>query len=96
MKDRAKIKELTNRIDEILYYLWDPIGVSDEPCARGEYSNYVGVITTLVMEENEFKIAKKLSEIETVNMRLTENPERNRQIAKRLIDDKYAVQEGLR
>ena len=59
MKDRAKIKELTNRIDEILYYLWDPIGVSDEPCARGEYSNYVGIITTLVIEENEFKIVKK-------------------------------------
>ena len=96
MKDRAKIKELTNRIDEILYYLWDPIGVSDEPCARGEYSTYVSIITTLVIEENEFKIAEKLSEIESVNMGLTKNPVKNKQIAKRLLDDKYAVQEGLR
>ncbi len=96
MKNRAQIKELTARIDEVLYYLWDPIGVSDEPCARGEYSNYVGIITTLVIEENEFKIAEKLSEIESVNMGLTKNPEKNKQIAKRLLVDKYAVQEGLR
>jgi len=41
MKDRAKIKELKNRNDEVLYYIWDPIGVSDEPCARIEYTAYV-------------------------------------------------------
>ena len=96
MKDRAKIKELTNRIDEILYYLWDPIGVSDEPCARGEYSSYVGIITRLVIEEDEHKIIEKLSEIESANMGLMKNLTKNKQIAKRLIKDLYAVQEGLR
>lgn len=96
MKDRAQIKELTSRIDEILYYLWDPIGVSDEPCARGEYSSYVGIIIKLVIEENEHKIIRKLSEIESVNMGLTKNPMKNKKIAKRLIEDLYAVREGLR
>jgi len=96
MNDRTKIKELTNRIDEILYYLWDPIGVSDEPCTRGEYSSYVGIITRLVIEENELKIIEKLSEIESVNMGLTQNSTMNKQIAKRLLEDLYAVQEGLR
>jgi len=30
-------KELYRRTDEILHYLWDPIGVSDTPQARDEY-----------------------------------------------------------
>lgn len=96
MNDKAKMKELTNRIDEILYYLWDPIGVSDEPCARGEYSSYVGIITKLVIDENEHKIIKKLSEIESVNMGLTKSQIKNKQIALRLIKELHAVQEGLR
>lgn len=96
MKDRAQIKELSNRIDEVLYYLWDPIGVSDEPCARGEYTTYVGVLISLVIEEDENKIADKLSEIESVNMGLVKNQIKNRNIARRLIEDKNAVEEGLR
>ena len=78
MKDRAKIKELTNRVDEVLYYLWDPIGVSDEPCARGEYSTYVGSIVSLLNENKEDKIAKRLSEIETTSMGLTKNDTKNK------------------
>ena len=96
MKDRAKIKELINRVDEVLCYLWDPIGVSDEPCARGEYSSYVGSIVSLLNDEEEDKITKRLSEIESTSMGLTKNETKNKLIAKRLIDEKYAVQEGLR
>ena len=96
MKDRAKIKELTNRVDEVLYYLWDPIGVSDEPCARGEYSTYVDSIVSLLNDDKEDNIAKRLSEIETTSMGLTKNDSKNKLIAKRLIEEKYAVQEGLR
>ena len=96
MKNRAKIKELTNRIDEVLYYLWDPIEVSDEPCARGEYSTYVGSILSLLINEKEEKIAKRLSEIETTSMCLSKNERKNNLIAKRLIEEFYAVQEGLR
>jgi hypothetical protein len=29
--------ELFRRIDEILFYVWDPIGVNDSPYARDEY-----------------------------------------------------------
>ena len=96
MKNRTKIKELTNRVDEVLYYLWDPIGVSDEPCARGEYSTYVGSILSLLINEKEEKIAKRLSEIETTSMGLSKNERKNKLIAKRLIEEFYAVQEGLR
>ncbi len=34
--DKGKLRELEKRIDEVLYYVWDPIEVSDEPCARAE------------------------------------------------------------
>jgi hypothetical protein len=31
---------LRMRVDEVLHYLWDPIGVSDAPQARDEYYTY--------------------------------------------------------
>ncbi len=31
---------LRMRVDEVLHYLWDPIGVSDVPEARDEYYSY--------------------------------------------------------
>ncbi len=52
MTDKGKIKELYQRIDEVLYYVWDPIGVSDEPCARAEYSSYTRKILTYVLIED--------------------------------------------
>jgi hypothetical protein len=36
-----KDKELYRRIDEVVHYLWDPIGVSDVPEARDEYHSYL-------------------------------------------------------
>lgn len=33
--------ELYRRVDEVLYYLWDPIGVSEIPSARNEYYGYL-------------------------------------------------------
>jgi predicted ribosome quality control (RQC) complex YloA/Tae2 family protein len=96
MNDQVKIKELTIRIDEVLYYLWDPIGISDEPNARGEYSSYVNSILNLVINEKVEKIADRLSEIETKLMELPNNSEKNKMIAERLVQDKHAIQEGLK
>ena len=33
--------ELYKRVDEVLHYLWDPIGVAEEPWARDEYYSYL-------------------------------------------------------
>ena len=96
MFDKAQIEELTRRIDEVLYYLWDPIGVSDEPCARGEYSTYVDSIYNLVIQEEDTKLITMLSEIESAYMGLNKNMEKNKLIAKRLINEKHAVENGLR
>lgn len=73
MNDRVKIQEIAIRIDEVLYYQWDPIGVSNEPYARGEYSPYVDSILNHVINEDLIKIADTLTEIESNNMGLSRN-----------------------
>ncbi len=96
MTNKLKIKELERRIDEVLYYVWDPIGVSDEPCARAEYSSYTMTILKYVLNENLQKITEHLRKIELDSMGLTSNSERNLMVAKRLLEYKYAVEEGLK
>lgn len=41
-------KELLCRIDEVLHYMWDPIGVAGIPQARDEYESYVPQIFRLL------------------------------------------------
>jgi len=65
MTDKGKIKVLNQRIDEVLYYIGDPIGVSDEHCARAEYSSYTMTILKYVINEDLNQIANQLSKIET-------------------------------
>ena len=96
MTDKGKIKELNQRIDEVLYYEWDPIGVSDEPCARAEYSSYTMTILKYVLTEDLNQITNQLSKIETDSMGLTSDKDRNLKVAQRLLDYKYAVEEGLK
>lgn len=38
------------RIDEVLHYVWDPIGISNEPLARNEYSSYTDLVLQAVLE----------------------------------------------
>jgi hypothetical protein len=40
--------ELYQRVDEVLHYLWDPIGVSHIPEARDEYDSYVPQVFSLL------------------------------------------------
>lgn len=39
------------RVDEILHYVWDPIGVGGSPCARDEYQSYVPKVAGLLIEK---------------------------------------------
>ncbi|MEM6894877.1 MAG: hypothetical protein AAF554_14380 [Bacteroidota bacterium] len=88
--------ELEIRIDEVLYYQWDPIGVSVYPNARGEYSSYVQIILKYVLKEDEKQITEQLGKIESLSMGLKVNKEKNLMIAKRLLEFKDAVERGLR
>ena len=40
--------ELVQRCDELLHYLWDPIGVAGSPGARDEYASYLPDLVDLL------------------------------------------------
>lgn len=40
--------ELLRRIDKVLHYVWDPIGVAEVPEARDEYESYGPQVFRLV------------------------------------------------
>lgn len=41
------------RIDEILFYKWDPIGISDSDWSRDEYQSYVPQVFKLALESSQ-------------------------------------------
>jgi len=48
-RNRGK-SALHRRCDEVLYYVWDPIGVSGIPQARDEYESYVPHVCALLRD----------------------------------------------
>jgi hypothetical protein len=88
--------ELYRRVHEVLFYIWDPIGVSDEPCARGEYRGYVPQIHRLLeTTDDAAAISARLAEIMTAHMELGPDRELCDRTADLLLGHKYPVREGL-
>ena len=57
--------ELYRATDEVLHYIWDPIGVSGSPYARDEYWGYLPkVFKMLVNDDPDEKIIEYLLSIE--------------------------------
>lgn len=54
--------ELYSRIDEVLHYVWDPIGISGVPEARDEYHSYLPVVFGKVKRGADKKGISRLSE----------------------------------
>ena len=87
--------ELFHRVDEVLFYVWDPIGVSDEPDARHEYRSYVPAIWTLLQRDAQVEeISGHLREIVRSQMELTPDNARCDQAAALLIRHRQAIEEG--
>tara|TARA_R110001599_G_scaffold348521_1_gene575867 strand:+ start:1041 stop:1337 length:297 start_codon:yes stop_codon:yes gene_type:complete len=75
--------DLYKRIDEVLFYKWDPIGVSDLASPRDEYSSYLPRVFAMVLEySNPEPIAEYLGIITTQDIGLDLRPEHDMQIAK--------------
>ena len=67
--------ELYKRTDEVLHYIWDPIGVSGAAEARGEYYPYLPEVFGLLKSgANSEKIAGLLISISQNQMGLTMIP----------------------
>lgn len=78
----ARQKELYQRIDEVVHYIWDPIGINGAPEARDEYYSYLPEISRIVEDSNdENQIEKYLKKVQTESMGLVESKELNREVA---------------
>jgi hypothetical protein len=87
--------ELRRRVDEVLYYVWDPIGVADEPFARAEYESYVPkVLELLVSQDDPVLISVYLADIIKTRMGLSPNMPLCDQTASLLVEHKRAIKEG--
>jgi hypothetical protein len=75
--------QLYRRIDEVLHYIWDPIGVCGAPGARDEYYAYLPNVYNLVRASaSEQEIASYLLETEIGHMGLSSSdPEKAQRVA---------------
>jgi hypothetical protein len=63
---------LYQRTDEVLHYLWDPIGVAGCPQARDEYYAYLPQVFGMLLEKKtEEEIASYLMRVEDERMGLS-------------------------
>ncbi|MEM7020473.1 MAG: hypothetical protein AAF512_24420, partial [Pseudomonadota bacterium] len=77
---------LYRHIDEILFYKWDPIGVSDIDLARDEYQSYVPQLFQMALAGHESDyIASELSVIVKERMGLNPSLVHNRRIAELIL-----------
>src|SRR4051812_33480474 len=64
--------QLYRRVDEVLHYIWDPIGVAGTPEARDEYQSYLPhVFSLLIQHAPESEITAFLTKTETERMGLS-------------------------
>jgi hypothetical protein len=79
-------QELLTRVNEVLHYLWDPIGVRGEPRARDEYDAYVPDVYALLSQGASAEhIATHLDHIATERMGLGSNLEHSQATARTLL-----------
>lgn len=79
-------KELYKRIDDILWFDWDPIGINDS-APRDEYESYTPPIFSLKTHGASLEaIAAKLYSFEFKNMGISGGRERCERVAKKIIE----------
>lgn len=87
-----KEMRLYRQTDEILHYMWDPIGVSGIAQARDEYHSYLPQVFQLIVNNaSKEKIAAFLVDVEENRMGLTPNKEAALEIAEILLDTRTAI-----
>lgn len=87
-----KEKELYRQTDEVLHYMWDPIGVRGIAQARDEYHSYLPRVFSLLMKDEDLEnIVKYLILVEEDNMGLSPNKENAKNIAEILFGLKEAI-----
>jgi hypothetical protein len=88
-----KDKELYSRIDEVVHYLWDPIGVRDVPQARDEYYSYLPEIYARVKAGRLAELLEYMRWVVVDQMGTTFNEESARSAAEVMLSWKDVIQE---
>jgi hypothetical protein len=90
----APDEELYRAVDEVLHYIWDPIGVAGVPQARDEYYSYLPQVFRRIKEgAAAIEIADYLSRIATEHMGLSENRAHDLEVVEILLEWKAAIDE---
>ncbi len=86
-------RELGERVDEVLHYVWDPIGVAAAPAARDEYSGYaIRALGMLLESDPVASVVSFLIEVEQGHMGLEPQPEHALRVAELLLEWKRVLQ----
>ena len=85
-KLNSQDSELYKRTDEVLHYIWDPIGVREEPFARDEYWIYLPQVFSLVKAGDKKGILAYLLDVETVQMGMTGKKKNAEHVAEILLN----------
>jgi hypothetical protein len=98
---KREVRDLARDVDEVLFWIWDPIGVNDTFCARGEYGDYALQVVKLLLEDvsEESKteaIVAYLDKVATDTIGLPLKPENSKEAAERMLDAYDAWKSGLR
>lgn len=85
---------LYRAVDEVLHYVWDPIGVSSVPQARDEYHGYLPQVFSILIDGADKRtIAAYLGKVTTDKMGLLANAEHDLRVAEILFEWKDAVRD---
>ncbi len=85
---------LYRAVDEVLHYLWDPIGVASVPEARDEYHAYLPRVFGMLKNGSiEDELAEYLGDVATTRMGISARPDHDRAIARLLLAWKAAIGE---
>ena len=84
---------LYRAVDEVLHYLWDPIGVASVPEARDEYHCYLPAIFVAISRTGVPKtnLPSTWVAFATNRMGLSARPDHDRAIARHLLNWKAAL-----
>lgn len=91
-KVEPREEELYRRIDEVIHYVWDPIGISGMPMARDEYYSYLPKIFSMLQSgASADDITAHLEWIAVDRMGLQSNPKASSEVVSILQDWKETL-----
>lgn len=96
MGHKLSPKELAlyRAVDEVLHYVWDPIGVAGAPRARDEYFSYLPTVYGMVRDGRDSEsIAHYLSEVCNNAIGLPANTEHDLKVSRMLVEWREAIGE---